>query len=120
MGTRQPIRSSAGVCSTAPARLSCRCDPIDTSTPQGIFSPQVLGAVAQLERALISECPKAGISAAKANYSSNPELTLREIASQLERLHERTPRGGTKWSPSSVKNLLDRVKKTGLVEVDEE
>ena len=28
-------------------------DPIDTSTPQGMFSLQVLGAVAQLERALI-------------------------------------------------------------------
>lgn len=29
-------------------------DPIDTSTPQGMFSLQVLGAVAQLERSLIS------------------------------------------------------------------
>jgi DNA invertase Pin-like site-specific DNA recombinase len=201
-------------------------DPIDTTTPQGMFSLQVLGAVAQLERALISERTKAGINAAKSKgrlpgnpgirerqpemlakmtaaqkaaygeriqsdvnkwlptvrrmrpdhtwdevarvlqqrgmdwtperlrravkwliaehladpgllkkssprppedrlmtlvagmYSSNSELTLREIASQLERLHERTPRGGTKWSPSSVKNLLDRAKKTGLVEGD--
>lgn len=199
-------------------------DPIDTTTPQGMFSLQVLGAVAQLERALISERTKAGINAAKSKgrlpgnpgirerrpemlakmtaaqkaaygeriqidankwlpmvrrmrpdhswddiarvlqqrgmdwtperlrravkwlvaehladpsllkkssprppedrlmtlvagmYASNSELTLREIANQLERLHERTPRGGTKWSPSSVKNLLDRAKKTGLVE----
>src|SRR5271165_1285502 len=29
-------------------------DPIDTATPQGMFSLQVLGAVAQLERALIA------------------------------------------------------------------
>lgn len=50
-------------------------------------------------------------------HSSNPELTLREIASQLERLHERTPRGGTKWASSSVKNLIDRAKRTGLLEV---
>ncbi|MFC5387069.1 recombinase family protein [Aquamicrobium segne] len=198
-------------------------DPIDTSTPQGMFSLQVLGAVAQLERSLISERTKAGIRAAKAKgrlpgnpgirerrpealakmtaaqkaaygtriqatadqwlptvkrlrpdhtwddiarvlkqrgldwtperlrravkwmvaegmadaallrkspprlpedrlmtlvagiHSSNPDLTLREIASQLERLHERTPRGGTKWSPSSVKNLLDRAKRSGLL-----
>ncbi|TDR28964.1 recombinase family protein [Aquamicrobium defluvii] len=198
-------------------------DPIDTSTPQGMFSLQVLGAVAQLERSLISERTKAGIKAAKAKgrlpgnpgirerrpealtkmraaqkaaygtriqatanqwlqavkrmrpdhtwddiarvlkqrgldwtperlrravkwmvaegmadaallrkspprlpedrlmtlvagiHSSNPGLTLREIASQLERLHERTPRGGTKWSPSSVKNLLDRAKRSGLL-----
>lgn len=198
-------------------------DPIDTSTPQGMFSLQVLGAVAQLERALISERTKAGIRAAKAKgrllgnpgirerrpealtrmtevqkaaygariqasanqwlptvrrmrpdhtwddisrvlqqrgldwtperlrravkwlvsehmadagllkksparlpedrlmtlvagiHASNPELTLREIGLQLERLHERTPRGGSKWSPSSVKNLLDRARRTGLL-----
>ena len=40
-------------------------DPIDTSTPQGMFSLQVLGAVAQLERALIAERTKAGLSAAR-------------------------------------------------------
>lgn len=199
-------------------------DPIDTTTPQGMFSLQVLGAVAQLERALISERTKAGIKAAKAKgklpgnpgirerrpealarmtaaqkaaygariqstanqwlpivrrmrpdhswddiarflkqrgfdwtperlrravkwmvsegmadatllrkspprlaedrlmtlvagiHSSNPDLTLREIAIQLERLHERPPRGGTKWAPSSVKNLLDRAKRSGLLQ----
>ena len=198
-------------------------DPIDTSTPQGMFSLQVLGAVAQLERALISERTKAGIKAAKSKgklpgnpgirerrpealakitaaqraaygervqatanqwlptvrrmrpdhtwddiarvlnqrdldwtperlrravkwmvaermadaallrkspprlpedrlmtlvagiHSSNPNLTLREIATQLERLHERTPRGGSKWSPSSVKNLIDRARRSGLI-----
>jgi len=198
-------------------------DPIDTTTPQGMFSLQVLGAVAQLERALISERTKAGIRAAKAKgklpgnpgirerrpevlakmtaaqkaaygariqatvnqwlptvrrmrpdhtwddiarilrqrgldwtperlrravkwlvsehmadpgllrksrprphedrlmtlvagvYASNPELTLREIGAQLEQLRERTPRGGAKWSPSSVKNLLDRARRLGLV-----
>ncbi|MDQ0562999.1 DNA invertase Pin-like site-specific DNA recombinase [Rhizobium mesoamericanum] len=198
-------------------------DPIDTTTPQGMFSLQVLGAVAQLERALISERTKAGIKAAKSKgrmpgnpgirekrpealarmtaaqkaaygdriqasanqwlptvrrmrpdhtwddiarvlkqrgldwtperlrravkwmvaermadpallkkspprlpedrlmtlvagiHSSNPDLTLREIAAQLERLHERTPRGGSKWSPSSVKNLIDRALRVGLL-----
>ncbi|PDT80849.1 recombinase family protein [Sinorhizobium sp. BJ1] len=198
-------------------------DPIDTTTPQGMFSLQVLGAVAQLEHALISERTKAGIKAAKSKgrlpgnpgirerrpealakmtaaqraaygervqatadqwlptarrmrpdhtwddiarvlkqrgldwtperlrravkwmvaermadpallrkspprlpedrlmtlvagiHSSNPDLTLREIAAQLERLHERTPRGGSKWSPSSVKNLIDRAFRTGLL-----
>lgn len=51
-------------------------DPIDTSTPQGMFSLQVLGAVAQLERALISERTKAGIKAARARgkLSGNPGL----------------------------------------------
>lgn len=202
-------------------------DPIDTTTPQGMFSLQVLGAVAQLERALNYERTKAGIKAARAKgrlpgnpgirerrpdalakmtaaqkagygarlqssatqwlpivrrmrpdhtwddisrmlkqrgfdwtperlrravkwmvsegmadaallrkspprlpedrlmtlvagiHSSNPELTLREIANQLERFHERTPRGGTKWAPSSVKNLIDRAKRSGLLEAPE-
>lgn len=49
-------------------------DPIDTSTPQGMFSLQVLGAVAQLEWALISERTKAGLTAARArvNYPAIP------------------------------------------------
>jgi DNA invertase Pin-like site-specific DNA recombinase len=51
-------------------------DPIDTSTPQGMFSLQVLGAVAQLERALIAERTKAGLKAARARgrVGGNPGL----------------------------------------------
>jgi DNA invertase Pin-like site-specific DNA recombinase len=41
-------------------------DPIDTTTPQGMFSLQVLGAVAQLERALIADRSKAGLASARA------------------------------------------------------
>ena len=51
-------------------------DPIDTTTPQGMFSLQVLGAVAQLERALIAERTKAGLHAARARgrVGGNPGL----------------------------------------------
>src|SRR3954454_15819115 len=51
-------------------------DPIDTSPPQGMFSLQVLGAVAQLERALIPERTKAGLSAARSRgrVGGNPGL----------------------------------------------
>ena len=54
-------------------------DPIDTSTPQGMFSLQVLGAVAQLERTLIAERTKAGMKAAKARgrMAGNPGLRER-------------------------------------------
>ena len=203
-------------------------DPIDTSTPQGMFSLQVLGAVAQLERSLIAERTKAGLRAARArgriggnpglrardpdairklrarrdashldavlaeldswlptvrrmrpdhpwgdvvrvlNRASGqnhhrpwtverlrrtvqrlaaegivddilltrappqrgddrlirlvagikaaaPDATLQHIAAQLEAMHERTPRGGTRWHPSSVKNLLSRAEQVGLV-----
>ena len=57
-------------------------DPIDTTTPQGMFSLQVLGAVAQLERALIAERTKAGLSAARARgrIGGNPGLRARDPA----------------------------------------
>ena len=199
-------------------------DPVDTSTPQGMFSLQVLGAVAPLERALISERTKAGIKAARARGKlpgnpglraknpgaiaktararqkvftneviasmgrwlptvrlmrpaspwadvvralnregtvswsverlrravghavrehlaepsllqraprrpasdrlmllvagiamANPDLSLRAIASQLQTMRERTPRGGQTWAASSVKHLLDQAAKLGLV-----
>lgn len=47
--------------------------------------------------------------------NANPDLSLRAIASQLEAMHERTPRGSSTWAASSVKNLLDRAKKLGFV-----
>jgi DNA invertase Pin-like site-specific DNA recombinase len=198
-------------------------DPIDTSTPQGMFSLQVLGAVAQLERALIAERTKSGLNAARARgrvggnpglragdpdairklrasrdaahlegvlagldtwlptvrrmrpgqpwgdvvqilnrgreptwtverlrrtvrrladegiveaslldraqpqqsddrlvrlvagiKAAAPERTLQQIAAQLETMRERTPRGGTRWHPSSVKHLLARAEHLGL------
>ena len=198
-------------------------DPIDTTTPQGMFSLQVLGAVAQLERALIAERTKAGLKAARSRgrIGGNPGLrngdpeairkvraardtahldgviaqldswlptvrrmrpdqpwgdvvrvlnrdnaghwtverlrrtvrrlasegivqdtllnrarpqpgddrlirlvagikaaapgrTLQQIAAQLEAMRERTPRGGTRWHPSSVKNLLAQAERLGL------
>jgi DNA invertase Pin-like site-specific DNA recombinase len=200
-------------------------DPIDTGSPQGVFQLQILGAVAQLERALISERTKAGIAAARVkgriggnpglrardanaisvvasarrkghmdrvlaeldswlptvrqlrprrswNYviralnstgevqwtteklrrrvkrlaaegiveksllgrspprisnasehltvlvagiaAAGPDLTLQEIASQLESMHERSPNGSPRWNTSSVRNLLRRGARRGL------
>lgn len=198
-------------------------DPIDTTTPQGMFSLQVLGAVAQLERALIAERTKAGLLAARrrgrvggnpglragdheairkaragrdaahlreilsnteswlptvrrmrprqpwgdvvrvlngdgAGWTAErlrrtvrrlvseglldaslmeraprpqgddrlirlvagiaaaaPERTPRQIATQLEAMRERTPRGGTRWHPSSVRHLLLGAERLGLI-----
>jgi hypothetical protein len=44
----------------------------------------------------------AGIAAAA------PDRPLQQIASQLEAMRERTPRGGTRWHPSSIRHLLGR------------
>ena len=51
-------------------------DPIDTTSPQGKFTLQVLGAAAELERALIRERTKAGLRAARAQgrVGGNPAL----------------------------------------------
>ena len=200
-------------------------DPIDTTTPQGMFSLQVLGAVAQLERALIAERTKAGLRSARLRgrvggnpglrardpeavrkaraardaahmnavlahldewlptvrrmrpgqpwgdvvrvlnrtsgmswtserlrrtvrrlvaekivepellapsprkpagnrlvvlvagiASAAPDRTLQQIASQLEGMRERTPRGGTRWHASSVRQLLQRAERLGLLD----
>jgi hypothetical protein len=50
----------------------------------------------------------AGIAAAA------PDRTLQQIASQLEAMRERTPRGGTRWHPSSIRHLLGRAEELGL------
>lgn len=67
-------------------------DPIDTASPQGRFSLQVLGAVAELERALIRERTIAGLDAARARgrVGGNPALkagnpAARQRLAQLRR-----------------------------------
>ncbi|MCW2240962.1 hypothetical protein [Azospirillum canadense] len=46
---------------------------------------------------------------------AEPGVTLDAIARRLQDMGQRTPRGGLRWSRSSVKNLLDRAKEQGLV-----
>ena len=76
-------------------------DPIDTASPQGKFTLQVLGAAAEFERALIRERTKAGLASARAlgRVGGNPGLRARDPAalrkvrlaradSYMERLNE--------------------------------
>lgn len=55
-------------------------DPIDTSGPSGTLILQILGAVAEFERALIRERTLAGLAAARAQgrAGGNPRLKARE------------------------------------------
>jgi len=57
-------------------------DPIDTASPQGKFTLQVLGAAAEFERALIRERTKAGLASArtKGRIGGNPGLRARDPA----------------------------------------
>ncbi|KZX99536.1 hypothetical protein A3722_18870 [Sulfitobacter sp. HI0027] len=47
---------------------------------------------------------------------SDPDITLQAICDRLEAMRERTPRGRTSWQPSSVRMLLQRAEKLGLLE----
>jgi len=44
-----------------------------------------------------------------------PEITLQAICDRLEAMRERTPRGRASWQPSSVKMLLERADRLGLI-----
>jgi hypothetical protein len=55
-------------------------DPIDTAGPSGMLVLQIMGAIAQFERALIVERTKAGLAAARAQgrAGGNPALRSRD------------------------------------------
>jgi hypothetical protein len=46
---------------------------------------------------------------------ADPEITLQAICDRLESMRERTPRGRASWQPSSVKMLLERAERLGLI-----
>ena len=46
---------------------------------------------------------------------ADPDLTLAGIATRLEQMRERTPRGGGRWYTSSVRMLLIRAEKMGVI-----
>ena len=46
---------------------------------------------------------------------ANPDMTLQAICARLEKMRERTPRGRTSWQPSSVKMLLERAERLGMI-----
>lgn len=47
---------------------------------------------------------------------SDPDIMHRAIRDRLEVMRERTPRGRTSWQPLSVKMLLERAEKLGLLD----
>ena len=47
---------------------------------------------------------------------ANPDITLQAMRNRLEAMRERTPRGRTGWQPSSVKMLLERAERIGLLD----
>jgi len=90
------------------AHFRSLADPIDTAGPSGVLVLQMLGAVAEFERALIRERTKAGLRAAKARgrVGGNPGLragepqALRKLADarRAGRLADLLP-GLDEWLP---------------------
>jgi hypothetical protein len=57
----------------------------------------------------------AAIQAAAAVYAGRPKITLVDLGAELARLRHQPPRGGEKWSVSSVKALVDQARGMGLI-----
>lgn len=87
-------------------------DPIDTATPQGRFMLQMLGAVAEFERALIRERVRSGLARARreGRRGGNPALRARnpEALRRLQHAREdaylaRVLAGAEAWLPLVVR-----------------
>jgi hypothetical protein len=75
----------------------------------GFLPGEVLGRAGQRETEDRLPAIIAGIKGA------DPDITLQAICDRLEAMRERTPRGRTNWQPSSVKMLMERATKLGLL-----
>jgi len=76
---------------SAQASIRSLTEPIDTSTPIGEFTIQILGAVAQLERSIIRERVVAGQRAAKARgqtWGNRPHLAPEREFDLVERFSD--------------------------------
>ena len=98
---------------------------LDTSTPTGKFTAQIIAAVAELERELIGQRTREGLEVKRAAGvrlgrppTIAPDLakrlrrmravgmTLEGICETLNREGVPTPRGGAEWRPSSIVRAL--------------
>ncbi|MDO5643686.1 MAG: recombinase family protein [Paracoccus sp. (in: a-proteobacteria)] len=75
----------------------------------GFLPPYVLGRAGRRET---DDRLPAIVAAIK---GANPEITLQAICDRLGAMRERTPRGRTRWQPSTVRKLLERADKLGLL-----
>lgn len=67
-------------------------------------------------RGTLPSCWRAVVRLVAGVKAAAPDLTLQQIAAQLEAMRERTPQGGTRWHRSSVKHLLTRAARLGLAD----
>jgi hypothetical protein len=92
-----------------PARPRIEIRAANNFVREGLLPAAILGRALQTER---DDRLPAIVAAIK---GADPKVTLQAICQRLEAMRERTPRGRTKWRPSSVKMLLERAARLGLV-----
>ena len=99
---------------------------IDTSNAAGRFTTQIMGGVAELERALISDRTKAALAVKRANgvrlgrpsalprevvsrivAASDGGASLRVIATGVTEDAVPTAHGGAKWHAATIKRVLE-------------
>lgn len=99
---------------------------IDTSTPAGKFQTSIMGGVAELERALISDRTKAALAVKRSQGvrlgrpSTLPTevvsgivadraagLSFQRIADRLNAAAVPTAQGGARWYPATVRKVID-------------
>lgn len=105
----------------AGAQVRSLTEPLDTTSAMGFFMVQILGAVAQLERGIITERSIAGQQAAKARgvHCGRARTLSPEVEAEIVRLYasgDYTLRGLAQAfdvSESVVKRAVYRVKKPG-------
>lgn len=78
-----------------------------------------------LDARVMARAPKAQpsdrlMSIVAGMVNANPQISLREIGTSLERMRERTAAGHSTWSVSSVKMLKDRAERQGLLRTERE
>jgi DNA invertase Pin-like site-specific DNA recombinase len=131
-----PSVAELGAILEAIARAGARCvslDPaFDTGTPVGRTIGCMLESVSGWERARRLEMTSAARAKAAEVQAVSPELrrrvvemrrsemTLQAIADQLNREGVPTPRGGSRWRPSSVQSMLGYKRPSPMLVASEE
>lgn len=111
--------------------LACLDIGLDTGTPTGRFTAQIIAAVAELERELIGQRTREGLAAKRAEgvvLGRRPDITpdvierargMRDagetfaaIAATFNTEGIPTPRGGKEWHPSTIQRALKRAEKS--------
>ena len=81
----------------------------ETFVREGLLSETILSRATASDKDDRLPAIVAGIKGA------DPKMTLQPLCARLEAMRERTPRGRSKWEPSSVKMIFERAKKLGLL-----